>query len=351
VNATRLIKLLTLLLFGGSVSPLVAQTEINTNELSARLTAIEGSLGQLDAKLSRQLNELTWFQRLADLAIVDKVRFTGPPPQKMGELPTPPGSNDVLISALSFLPRKFSGARKIPLIVLAHGEIHGNVATDEELHVVREMLQQGYAVIAPDYRGSSGYGREFWQMIDYGGQEIEDVHAAREFMLARHPQIDRRRVGIVGWSHGGLISLMTAFAHPGDYQAIYAGVPVSDLVERIKILGPGYEQMFAEPYHIGKTAAEAPEEYRRRSPAYNAAKLATPLLVHVNTSDQDVQFPEALRLLTALNDAGKIFEQRIYTNAPGGHYFNRLDTPLAIESRKEIWSFLDKHLHPPKPVR
>jgi len=315
------------------------------------MTNIEESLGQLDAKLSRQLNELIWFQRLADVATMDKVRFSGLPPRTVGQPVSPPGSNDVVISALTFLPRKIARARKVPLIVLAHGEIHGNAASDEDLHVVREMLEQGYAVIAPDYRGSSGYGSEFWRLIDYGGMETEDVHAARTFMLERHPQIDRRRVGIVGWSHGGLIALMTAFAHPDDYQAIYAGVPVSDLIERIKILGPGYERMFAGSFHIGKTVADAPEEYRRRSPAHNAAKLKSPLLIHANTSDVDVQFPEVQRLIVALNNAGRSFEHRIYTNAPGGHYFNRLDTPLALESRKEIWRFLGKYLHPPKPLK
>jgi dipeptidyl aminopeptidase/acylaminoacyl peptidase len=329
----------------------VLADEATTNGLATRLASIEESISHLDAKLSRQLNELVWFQRLSDVAAMDKVRFTGPPPQKPGQPVSPPGSNDVLISALTFLPRKYVGTRSLPLLVLAHGDIHGNVATEEELHIVREVLEQGYAVIAPDYRGSSGYGSEFWRLIDYGGQEIEDVHAARDFMLGRYEQIDRRRVGIIGWSHGGLIALLTAFAHPEDYHAIYAGVPVSDLVERIRILGPGYGQMFAAPHHLGKTVTEAPEEYRRRSPSFHAHKLAAPLLIHANTSDIDVQLPELQRLLAALNDAGKKFEHHIYTNAPGGHYFNRLDTPAAIESRKEIWRFLARHLRPPRPVK
>ena len=167
-------------------------------------------------------------------------------------------------------------------------------------------------------------------------------------MLERHAQLDRKRVGIIGWSHGGAIALMTACAHPTDYQAVYAGVPVSDLAERIRILGAGYEQNFAAPFHIGKTVAEAPEEYRRRSAVSHVEKLNAPLLLHANTNDPDVQYPEVQRLMAALNDAGKKFEHHIYTNAPGGHYFNRLDTPLALESRKEIWRFLGKHLHPPK---
>ena len=325
--------------------------EGSTNDPVVRTEDLGENLRQQHSRLVRQLNELDWSQRLADVGSMDKVRFTGPPPPRVGLAPAAAGSNGVIISALTFLPKNISSRKRLPLIVFAHGEIHGNVATDEEVHVVREMLEQGYAVIAPDYRGSSGYGTEFEQLIDYGGLEIADVHAARNFMLERYPRLDRRRVGIVGWSHGGLIALMTAFEYPGDYQAIYAGVPVSDLIERIKILGPGYEQMFAAPHHIGKTVAESAEEYRRRSPAYHAVKLRSPLLLHANTSDVDVQFPEVMRLITALNEAGKSFEHRIYTNSPGGHYFNRLDTPSALESRREIWRFLGQHLRPPRPVK
>ncbi|HWW03457.1 MAG TPA: alpha/beta fold hydrolase [Candidatus Acidoferrum sp.] len=323
-----------------------ASCPAETNSLSV----VQDTLGHLDAKLTRQANELLWFQRLADIAVVDKVRFTGPPPRSTNNVAPASGSNHVVISAFTFLPRQRSRDRSRPLIVLAHGEIHGNVATDEDFHVVRELVQQGYAVIAPDYRGSSGYGADFWHQIDYGGLEIEDVHAARQFMLDRYRQIDPRRVGIIGWSHGGAIALLTVFAHPGDYAACYAGAPVSDLEERIRIRGETYGQLLAAPYHLGKTVAEAPDEYRRRSPAWNVEKLRTPLLLHANTNDEDVTIGEVERLIRALQAAQKGFDWRIYTNAPGGHYFNRLDTSLALESRAEIWRFLAKHLRPPHPA-
>ena len=128
-------------------------------------------------------------------------------------------------------------------------------------------------------------------------------------------------------------------------------VPVSDLEERIKIRGPDYEKLFSAPYHLGKTVAEAPEEYRRRSPARNAAKLQTPLLIHTTTNDEDVKVTEVLKLINALKAEGKDFQYRIYTNAPGGHLFNRLDTPTAQESRIEIWHFLAKYLKPPNRLR
>lgn len=318
-----------------------------TNDVDPGLHSLEESLGHIDARLTRQVNELLWRQELGQLAVIDKVRFTGPPPRGTNDLPAPAGSNEVVVSALTFMPRKHS--RTLPLIVFAHGEIHGNVATDEDVHVLRDLLEQGYAVIAPDYRGSSGHGSDYWHLIDYGGLEIEDVHAARQFMLERHRELDPRRVAVVGWSHGGAIALLTVFAYPNDYCACYAGVPVSDLIERIRILGKGYEELFAAPYHIGKTVEEAPEEYRRRSPAWNAGKLQTPLLIQANTNDQDVNINETQRLISALREAGKSFSCHIYTNAPGGHYFNRLDTAAAQESRAEIWKFLAQHLHPAHP--
>ncbi len=316
-----------------------------TNDTESRLRTLEESFGHLDAKLTRQLNELLWYQRLGDLAVVDKVRFTGPPARAASKA-RDAVTNEVVISALTFMPRGKSHSRNLPLIVLAHSEIHGNVASDEDAHVVRELIQQGYAVVAPDYRGSSGYGPDFWRQIDYGGLEIEDIQAARYWMLEHYAQVDAHRVGIIGWSHGGLIALLTIFAHPKDYQACYAGVPVSDLEERIRLKGKDYEQLFSAPYHIGKTVAEAPEEYRRRSPAWNADKLRTPLLVHANSSDEDVDLREVSHLLSALQSKEKDFSYRIYTNAPGGHFFNRLDTPMAGESRREIWTFLARRLHP-----
>ena len=321
-----------------------------TNDVAPRLRALEEGLSHVEAKLSRQMNELLWLQRLSDVAVIDRVRFTGPPPRTTNNPAPPAGSNEVIVSALTFMPRHKSHWRKLPLIVFAHGEIHGNLVSDEEAHVIGELLQKGYAVIAPDYRGSSGYGADFWRQIDYGGLEIEDVHAGRQWMLQNHREIDPKRVGIIGWSHGGLIALLTIFAHQRDYQVCYAGMPVSDLEERIRIRGKGYEELFAAPYHLGKTLAEAPEEYRRRSPAWNAAKLSTPLLIHATTNDEDVNIAEVQKLISALQAAGKEFNYRLYTNAPGGHLFNRLDTVAGRESREEIWSFLAGYLSPKGPA-
>jgi dienelactone hydrolase len=68
------------------------------------------------------------------------------------------------------------------------------------------------------------------------------------------------------------------------------------------------------------------------------------LLIHAASNDEDVNLIEIERLLDALKAAGKKFEHKIYTNPPGGHEFNRIDTKLARESRAEIYEFLRHHL-------
>ena len=326
-----------------------AQTN-SADALQERLRNLEEALDFTEQRLEKRINDLLWFQRLGDVAEVDKVRYTGPP-ARVTNNPTGPGAgNQIIVAAYTFLPKKFKN-EKLPLLVLVHGGVHSDVKPDGDARVVSELIEQGYAIIAPDYRGSTGYGRDYWQLIDYGGLENEDVLAGKEWMLENHPNVDPERVGILGWSHGGMIALMNVFEHPQDYKAAYAGVPVSDLVARMGYKDQGYRDLFSAPYHLGKTAADNVAEYRRRSPAWNAEKLQTPLLIHTTTNDEDVNVLEVEHLIKSLKAAGKSFEHKIYTNAPGAHAFNRLDTKLAQDSRQEIYRFLAKHLRPPNPVK
>jgi dipeptidyl aminopeptidase/acylaminoacyl peptidase len=333
-------------------SPGKSSTNISTDAVQQRLKSLEESLNYVKHDLAKAISDNLWFQRLNDIADVDKVRFPGPPSRVTNNPTAQNAGLELIISAYTFVPKKtgLNGA-KLPLLVYVHGGVHGDVHPSGDLHLIREMVEQGYAVIAPDYRGSSGYGGEFWKQIDYGGLEIEDVFAAKQWMLENHTNIDRERVGILGWSHGGLITLMNLFDHPKDFRAGYAGVPVSDLVARMGYKGQGYRDEFSAATHLGKTADENVKEYRKRSPVAHAQKLQAPLLIHTTTNDEDVNVLEVEGLINALKAAGKQFEYHIYTNAPGGHAFNRLDTQLARESRNEIWKFLAKYLNPANPPR
>lgn len=324
------------------IGVLAAATAMAQTNVEERLRNLERSLSFVEAKLDKRVNDLLWIQQLSDVARVDKVRFTGPPAVRKSEGGS---TNPVIVHAYTFLPRKET-QRRLPLIVLVHEGVHGDLKPNEDGRVVRELIAEGYAVIAPEYRGSSGYGRDYWELIDYGGLENEDVFAARNWMIDSNPNIDPERVGIVGWSHGGMIALMNVLHHTNAYQAAYAGMPVTDLVLRFGYKPADYKELFSAPFHIGKTPDEDTAEYRRRSPVSHAHKLQTPLLIHGATNDEDVSLIEIERLLDALKAAGRKFEHKIYTNPPGGHEFNRIDTRLARESRAEIYKFLKVHLKP-----
>ncbi|MBN1996432.1 S9 family peptidase, partial [candidate division KSB1 bacterium] len=278
--------------------------------------------------LEKSIDDIIWFQRVGSVAFIDKVYLTGPPLKKEKN-PTGLGAgNPVKFWAYIFLPKDIDYNAKYPLIVFPHGGVHGNFST-YYTHIVKELIAQQYIIIAAEYRGSTGYGKSHYEKIDYGGLEIEDVHSGRDYMIENYSFVDKNRIGIIGWSHGGLITLLDIFEHPKDYKVAFAGVPVSDLIARMGYYDENYRKLYSVEYHIGKTAHEDVDEYRKRSPAWNAQKLNTPLLIHTNTNDEDVNVLEVEHLIKSLKAEKKDFEYEIFQDIPGGHSFDRMDTKKA----------------------
>ncbi len=302
--------------------------------------------------MQKQMDDILWYNKIGDVAYIDKVYLTGPPlPDRVEKNKTKQGyGNPLRIQTYVFIPKSIDPSKKYPLLVLPHGGVHSNFNTFYA-HIIRELMAQEYIVVAPEYRGSTGYGRRFYENIDYGGLETEDVHASKNYMIENYEIVDSDRVGILGWSHGGLITLHNIFNHPDDYIVAYAGVPVSDLIARMGYKSQGYRDLYSADYHIGKTAQQDVEEYRRRSPAWQAHKLETPLLIHTNTNDGDVNVFEVEHLIKALKAEGKKFEYEIYQDIPGGHTFDRIDTRTAQEVRVKIYQFLADYLNPSKPIK
>ena len=302
-------------------------------------------------QLAKQLDDLMWDQKVGVIAHVDKLYIYGPPKWKEKNPDAMGAGNPVKFWIYTFIPKGIDIHKKYPLIVLPHGGVHADFTT-YYAHIVRELVSQGYVVVAPEYRGSTGYGKAFYEAIDYGGLEVEDVYASRNYMIENFEFIDQNRVGLVGWSHGGLITLMNIFDHPNDFQCAFAGVPVSDLIARMGYYDQSYRAQFEADYHIGQSANQNVAEYTRRSPVWNVGKMkSTPLLIHTNTNDDDVNVLEVEGLIRALKAEGKKFEYEIFQDAPGGHSFDRMDSKTAQEIRVKIHGFLAKYLKPENPIR
>ena len=328
-----------------------AQPAPGPQDLAKEIKALHEAQQDLDHRLdqlAKAIDDIAWTTRLGDVAVVDKWRIAGPPDANPKNPTAPGATNPVRFYTYTFVPKDRKAGEKLPMLILPHGGVHADFTT-YHTHIVRELIAQGYVVVAPDYRGSTGYGKGFYELIDYGGREVDDIHATKEWTLENFDFVDPQRIGLIGWSHGGLIVLMETFAHPKDYACVFAGVPVSDLVMRMGYEDQEYRDEYSAKYHIGKTVREDIGEYKRRSPVWNVEKLAVPLLIHTNTNDEDVNVIEVEHLIQALKAADKKFEYKVYENAAGGHSFDRMDTTFARAARRDIYAFLAHYLKPPHP--
>lgn len=263
--------------------------------------------------------------------------------------------DDLKIPAYLFQPLEKRKQNGHPALVWVYGGVHDFFGTNY-FPFIQEAVDQGYVVIAPEYRGASGYGKAFYNAIDYGGYEVNDILAASDYLKLKLPHVDPSRIGVIGWSHGGYISLLAATREKNDFACAVAFVPVTNLVFRLSYKGPEYQRMFATQSRIGGLPFEEPELYLDRSPLYHVSKLKAPLLVQVATNDDDVDFVEAEMLVNALKvKQPKLAEVVVYDEPPGGHFFNRQvnletlvreDTRVQADSWSRTWRFLNWNLKP-----
>ncbi len=272
-----------------------------------------------------------------------------------------PSSVDGLeIPAYIFRPIERRGEAGRPALIWVHGGVHGN--WDENyLPFVIDAVERGYVVVAPEYRGSTGYGQAFHEEIDYGGYEVEDVMTAVDYLEANVPEVDPERIGIMGWSHGGFITALAIMREEHPFVAGAAIVPVTNLIFRLSMKGPRYQRYYATQKRLQALPYEDPEAYIARSPVYQVDELEVPLLVHVATNDTDVDFVENEMLVHALKvKKPNLSETKVYVDPiPGshgeGHSFSRrvdpvtlekMDTPAQRDSWNRVWTFFDWTLRP-----
>jgi len=265
-------------------------------------------------------------------------------------------AGDLDIPAFVFQPLKLRGAKGHPAIVWVHENIRGHLY-EHYIPYIREAIAKGYIVIAPEYRGSIGYGQAFYDAIDYGGTEVDDVTAAADVLKAKYPQVDPARIGIMGWSHGGMITLLSIFRNPTLFKSAVAMVPVTNLFQRLAYKGVERQHQLIDPANrYGGLPAERRDIYKDRSPVYSVDKLQIPLYVGVTRNDEDVNIEEDMQLVDALRARKPaLAETMVYDNPPGGHTFDRRVDPKTWQpentreqrdSWNRVWTFLDWNLDP-----
>jgi dipeptidyl aminopeptidase/acylaminoacyl peptidase len=238
--------------------------------------------------------------------------------------------------------------RNMPALVWVYGGIHDRFGVNY-YPFIRDALKRGFVVIAPEYRGARGYGAEFYNAIDYGGLEVEDIVSAADY-LSQISAIDSDRIAAIGWSHGGYIASLAAMRKNTPFARAVASVPVSNLIFRLSFKGPEYQRIFTTQTNIQALPHENIDLYKSRSPYYQVNNLTIPYMAQFATNDDDVNWEEAKMLADALKlEKANLAEVIIYDNPKHGHYLNRqvnLDTlestndTVQTDSWSHIWQFL-----------
>ena len=261
---------------------------------------------------------------------------------------------DLDVPAFVFQPLEPAEPRTKPAIVWVHENVRGHLY-EHFIPYVREAVSLGYVIIAPEYRGSVGYGKAFYDAIDYGGAEVADVVQAAAVLELRYPAVNPNRIGIIGWSHGGMIALLAAARSPNTFQAAAALVPVTNLFHRLARKGVEAQRRAIDPHNrFGGSPEDVPAVYRERSPLFQIDRIRIPLLVHVADNDEDVEIDESMPLIDALRARkGAMATVKVYHSPLGGHTFDRRMIPGTFQpennaaqrdSWQRVWTFLDNYL-------
>ncbi len=236
------------------------------------------------------------------------------------------------IPAVLTLPRG-RAAKGLPLIVMPHG---GPAARDHEMFDwwTQFLAEQGYAVIQPNYRGSTGYGRAFFDKGkgEWGLKMQDDLIDAIGWAAAQGIA-DAKRVCIVGASYGGYAAMRGAQRDRSSYRCAISYAGVSDLKGML-----AYDNKFFNNEAKAYWKKSAPD-LAAVSPRFHAGEFGVPILIAHGAKDKRVPIKQSRAMVDGLQKAGKpvvYLEQK-----QGDHHFSRTEDRL--EFLKAMKAFLDRH--------
>jgi dipeptidyl aminopeptidase/acylaminoacyl peptidase len=197
------------------------------------------------------------------------------------------------------------------------------------------LLDQGFAVLMPNMRGSTGYGRAYMEAdeVDKRPDYLSDLQAARAWLAAR-PDIDARRIGIMGQSYGGWAVLAAITLQPSLWQAACDYYGIADFVTLLERTGPWRRDHRAREYGFPGTDDAL---FERISPLRHVANVVAPLLVLHADRDPRVPMNESEIFVRAMQERGKPVRYERLTWA--GHGFN------APEHRSRVYRAVAEHFH------
>ncbi|MDF7777606.1 S9 family peptidase [Sphingomonas sp. AOB5] len=263
---------------------------------------------------------------LADkrLAVVTPVRYTARDGLEIpGYLTLPPGRDP----------------KGLPLIVMPHGGPFARDAMNYDAWV-QFLAAKGYAVLQPNFRGSTGFGRAYEEKGDgqWGRAMQDDIDDGVKWLAARG-MIDPGRVCIMGASFGGYAAMWATIRNPELYRCAISYAGVSDIAGQLEYDRPTFDSNREFRHWQGRVQGDPSFPLASISPLQQAARVRIPLMIAHGTADDTVPADQSLRMHEALTKLGRDHE---YVSYPGETH--QLGTPAnEIDFLNRVGAFLDRH--------
>ncbi len=244
------------------------------------------------------------------------------------------------IPSVLYKPKVASATNKVPALVWVHGGPGGQSRAGYSA-TIQHLVNHGYAVLAANNRGSSGYGKTFYHMDDkrHGDVDLKDIVQGKQY-LASLDWVDGERIGIIGGSYGGyMVGAALAF----EPEVFDVGINIFGVMNWQRTLTsiPPWWEAFKEALYdeMGDPKTDA-ERHRKISPLFHAKNIRVPLLVVQGANDPRVLQVESDEIVEAVKSNGVPVEYVLFPDE--GHGFTKREN--RIKASDAFVRFLDTHL-------
>ena len=252
-----------------------------------------------------------------------------------------PSFDGLEIPAINYKPLDATKRNKVPALVWVHGGPGGQSRTGYS-SLIQYLVNHGYAILAVNNRGSSGYGKTFFKMDDlnHGDKDLKDCIWGKKWLQAQD-YIDAEKIGIIGGSYGGYMTMAAMTFTPDEFKVGVNIFGVTNWLRTLKSIPPYWESFRNALYkELGDpTTADSVRLYEI-SPVFHAHKVKNPVMVLQGANDPRVLKIESDEIVAGIEANGITVEYVVFDDE--GHGFRKKENE--IEGYGKILTFLETYL-------
>ena len=307
----------------------VASFNVGTSTSPSNLYTYDfasGKYHKLTETLNPEIDE-------SDLVSAEVVRF--------------PSFDEVTIPAIYYKPKQASADNPVPALVWVHGG-PGGQSRQSYFPLIQYLVNHGYAVLAVNNRGSSGYGKTFFRMDDqnHGEADLMDCVYGKKW-LQTQDYVDSTKIGIIGGSYGGFMVMAALTRTPEEFDVGVNIFGVTNWIRTLRNIPPWWESFREALYEeMGNPNTADSVRLYEISPVFHGDKVVKPTMVLQGAKDPRVLQVESDEMVAAVRANGTTVEYVLFEDE--GHGFVKKENE--IEGYGKVLEFLEKHLRKVEPV-